>query len=52
MVLEGAMRFMHGDNELLVEEGDCIYFDASIPHLGIAHGSKPPKCFMVIFNES
>ncbi|MGB6063315.1 MAG: XRE family transcriptional regulator [Desulfomonilaceae bacterium] len=52
MVLEGAMRFMHGDNELLVEEGDCIYFDASIPHLGIAHGSKPAKCFMVIFNES
>jgi transcriptional regulator with XRE-family HTH domain len=51
-VLEGTARFMHGDTELLVEEGDCVYFDSSIPHLGIAEGSKPVKCFMVIFNES
>ena len=51
LVLEGVMRFIHGDNEFLVEEGDCIYFDASIPHLGLAEGSKPVKCFMVIFNE-
>lgn len=51
-VLEGTARFMHGDTELLVEEGDCVYFDASIPHLGIAEGSKPVKCFMVIFSES
>ncbi len=51
-VLEGTSRFMHGDKEFLVEEGDCVYFDSSIPHLGIAEGSKPVKCFMVIFSES
>jgi transcriptional regulator with XRE-family HTH domain len=51
MVLEGTMRFIHGDRELLVEEGDCIYFDANVPHTGIAEGSKPVKCFMVIFSE-
>jgi transcriptional regulator with XRE-family HTH domain len=52
MVLEGTMRFIHGDTELLVEEGDCIYFDSGIPHLGLAEGSKRAKCFMVIFSES
>jgi transcriptional regulator with XRE-family HTH domain len=51
MVLEGTMRFMHGEREFLVEEGDCIYFDASIPHFGIAEESKPVKCLMVIFSE-
>jgi transcriptional regulator with XRE-family HTH domain len=50
-VLEGTARFKYGDTELLVEEGDCVYFDSSIPHLGIAEGSKPVKCFMVIFSE-
>jgi transcriptional regulator with XRE-family HTH domain len=51
MVLEGTMRFVHGEREFLVEEGDCVYFDASIPHFGIAEESKPVKCFMVIFSE-
>ncbi len=51
MVLEGTMRFVHGEKEFLVEEGDCIYFDGSIPHFGMAEGSKPVKCLMVIFSE-
>ena len=52
MVLEGTMRFTHGDQEFLVEEGDCIYFDASVPHRGIADGSEPAKGLMVIFDEA
>lgn len=51
MVLEGTMRFVHGDKEFIVEEGDCIYFDASIPHFGITEGYNPVKCLMVIFIE-
>ncbi len=51
MVLEGTMRFVHGEKEFLVEEGDCIYFDASIPHFGMAEECKPVKCLMVIFSE-
>ncbi len=49
-VLEGTMKFFHGDQEFLVEEGDCIYFDANIPHYGICHGDKEVKCFMVIYS--
>lgn len=49
IVLEGTMRFVHGDKEFIVEEGDCIYFDASIPHFGMAEGSMPVKCLTAIF---
>ena len=48
-VLEGMMRFFHGEKEYLMEEGDCIYFDASIPHYGICQGKKEVKCLMVIY---
>ncbi len=50
-VLEGTMRFTHGDNELTVEAGDCVYFDASVPHFGSVKGSKEVKCLMVIYSE-
>jgi transcriptional regulator with XRE-family HTH domain len=48
-VLEGTMKFFHGDLEFIVEEGDCLYFDASIPHHGICQGKKDVKCLMVIY---
>jgi transcriptional regulator with XRE-family HTH domain len=48
-VLEGRMRFYYGENEYVMEEGDCLYFDADIPHYGICHGKKEVKCLMVIY---
>ncbi len=48
-VLEGTMRSFYGNREYIVEEGDCIYFDASIPHYGESLGTKEAKCFMVIY---
>ncbi len=50
-VLEGTMKFRHGNDELIAEEGDCIYFDSSTPHFGESVGDKAAKCFMVIFNS-
>lgn len=49
-VLEGTMKFRHGSEDFIAEEGDCVYFDSSIPHFGEAVGKKAAKCFMVIFN--
>jgi transcriptional regulator with XRE-family HTH domain len=49
-VLEGTMKFLHGAEELIVEEGDCVYFDSGIPHFGESVGNKAVKCFMVIFS--
>jgi transcriptional regulator with XRE-family HTH domain len=48
-VLEGTMKFFHGEKEFVVEEGDCIYFDGSIPHYGVCQGNKEVKCLMVIY---
>ena len=28
-VLEGTMKFFHGNEEYIVEKGDCLYFDSS-----------------------
>ncbi len=50
-VLEGTMKFFYGDKDFSVEEGDCIYFDASVPHYGISQGDDEVKCLMVIYSE-
>lgn len=49
-VLEGTMRFFHGTDEFIAEEGDCLYFDSGIPHFGESMGNKAAKCLMVIFS--
>jgi transcriptional regulator with XRE-family HTH domain len=51
-VLEGAMKFLHGAEELIVEEGDCVYFDSKIPHFGESVGDLAAKCFMVIYSPA
>ncbi|MBM4276516.1 MAG: helix-turn-helix domain-containing protein [Deltaproteobacteria bacterium] len=48
-VLEGKMKFYHGEKEFIVEEGDCIYFDGSVPHYGVCEGNREVKCLMVIY---
>ncbi len=50
-VLRGTMKFNHGGEEYLCEEGDCLYFDSSIPHHGVAHGSQEVLCLMVIYDS-
>jgi mannose-6-phosphate isomerase-like protein (cupin superfamily) len=34
-----------------LEEGDCIYWDASLPHLGRVFGNKETKCVVVIYGS-
>ena len=48
-VLEGTMKFFHGEREFIVEEGDCVYFDANIPHYGVCQDKREVKCLMVIY---
>jgi transcriptional regulator with XRE-family HTH domain len=35
-VLSGTLNFHYGDDIHFVEEGDCLYFDSSIPHKAVA----------------
>jgi len=43
------MKFLLGNREHTLEEGDCIYFDSSFPHFGESVGCLEAKCFMVIY---
>jgi transcriptional regulator with XRE-family HTH domain len=50
-VLDGQMRFHLGDDEYLLEQGDSLYFDASISHFGEAASDADVKCVMVVHSE-
>jgi transcriptional regulator with XRE-family HTH domain len=47
-VLKGTMEFHYGGQKWVVREGDCVYFDASIPHVGVSANNELLKVFMVI----
>ncbi len=49
LVIEGRMQFFHGGEKYILEPGDCVYFDAGIPHYGIPADRRDVKCVMVIY---
>ena len=48
MVLEGSMMLHINGKNLILEEGDSIYFDSSLPHGMKALNDKPVKFLAVI----
>jgi transcriptional regulator with XRE-family HTH domain len=48
-ILEGETDFFYGEKKYLLKQGDCIYFDASVPHRGEGVGRKKAKALVVIF---
>jgi transcriptional regulator with XRE-family HTH domain len=48
-VIEGRIRFNYGKREILLAEGDCIYFDCNMPHHGRAADLRPAKALAVIY---
>lgn len=49
MVLKGKMEFYYGDQRFLLDEGDCLYFDASVPHNGFCREGDQVECLLVIY---
>lgn len=49
LVIEGTMRFFHGEDEYLLENGDCVYFDSSVPHYALPADNRDVKCVDVIY---
>ncbi|WP_440951966.1 cupin domain-containing protein [Methanococcoides sp. FTZ1] len=47
-VLEGTLKIKIHDNEIVLEEGDSIYFDSSYDHAMEAIGDKPAKFLAMI----
>jgi mannose-6-phosphate isomerase-like protein (cupin superfamily) len=47
-VIEGAMKVYIHDNEIILEEGDSIFFDSICEHAMEAIGDKPVKFLAII----
>lgn len=46
-VLEGRIQFRFGDEEVLLEPGDAVQFDSSLPHTARNIAAKPARLLMV-----
>lgn len=50
-VLEGTMEVRLGDETHLIEPGDAIYYDSTVPHLVRCHGKHTTKILAVLHAE-
>jgi quercetin dioxygenase-like cupin family protein/DNA-binding XRE family transcriptional regulator len=50
-VLEGNMEVRLGEEIHILEPGDTIYYDSTIPHLVKCHGNKTTKIVAVLYAE-
>ncbi|MCL4487127.1 MAG: XRE family transcriptional regulator [Chloroflexi bacterium] len=52
-VLSGQVEFVYGDKVSLLQAGDSAYYVSSVPHYGIAKGSKEARVLsMLVDNKS
>lgn len=48
-VLQGKMEVRLGEEIHILETGDSIYYDSTVPHLVKCHGPKPTKILAVLY---
>lgn len=51
LMLEGQMMFEYAGIEMVLNEGDCIQFDADNEHFGYAIGGKEARAFVVTIRD-
>lgn len=49
--LEGPFEFIFGNEKYVLDEGDSIYFDSSVPHVGRSLGKKRARVLSVIYSS-
>ena len=47
-VLEGKITVLFGERKFQLNEGDCFYFDPTVPHAQCAYGGKAARFLTVI----
>ncbi len=50
-VLEGVMEVRLGEEIHILEPGDAIYYDSTVPHLVKCHGQKTTRILAVLYAE-
>ncbi len=48
-VMEGQLEFHYGDQVMVLNAGDNVYFDSVVPHVGKSLGEKKAKLLVVIY---
>jgi transcriptional regulator with XRE-family HTH domain len=48
-VIDGTHEFIYGDEKYILEKGDSIYFDSSVPHSGRSIGEEKAKVIAVMY---
>ncbi len=48
-ILEGRMKYYIHENEIVLEEGDSIFFDSNYPHAMESLDGKPARFLAIIF---
>lgn len=49
LLLKGRFKFVLGDKTIDMEEGDCLYFNSSIPHSGVSVDGSELQFLVVLF---
>ena len=50
IVTRGTLKMIIGDQTEVLNEGDCIYFDSSVPHNEIAIGGKECEFYAIVIS--
>jgi transcriptional regulator with XRE-family HTH domain len=50
-VLDGELTIRHGDQEVALETGDAVYFDAGTAHSYVCAGKKPAGAIIVTMHQ-
>ena len=48
-VMEGRLEFHYGDEVMVLNAGDNIYFDSVVPHVGRSLGNRKARLMVVIY---
>ena len=50
-VLKGSVIMKVDNKNYVLEEGDCLYFNSSLPHSGLVEGDEPAELLVIISEE-
>ncbi|MBI9086626.1 MAG: cupin domain-containing protein [Desulfobacterales bacterium] len=52
MVLKGEVEFVYGTETIILNAGDAIHLDASVPHRGQNIGNEESECLVIVVGET
>ncbi|MBW1712194.1 MAG: helix-turn-helix transcriptional regulator [Deltaproteobacteria bacterium] len=51
-VIKGRIKFTYGQEDYILEPGDAVHFEASLPHKAAALGGQPAECLILVGSSS